>query len=41
VQRVCPYQLGKNGAMPAYALSNLSGNIKRNRDRLEQLRRQA
>lgn len=27
----------KNGAFPAYVLSNLSGNIKRNRDRLVQL----
>lgn len=40
VQRYAPYQ-SRGGAMPAYALTNLSGNIKRNRDRLEQLRRQA
>lgn len=33
--RVASYQLGKGGAFPSYALSNLSGNIKRNRDRLE------
>lgn len=39
VRRVAPYQLGKGGAFPAYALSNLSGNIKRNRDRLESIRR--
>lgn len=30
-----------NHALPAYVLSNLAGNIKRNRDRLEQLRRVA
>lgn len=37
--RVCPYQLGKGGSFPAYVLSNLSGNIKRNRDRLAEVRR--
>ena len=36
--RVCPYQIRKGGQFPAYATSNLSGNIKRNRDRLEALR---
>ena len=36
VQRHTPYN-SKNGAMPAYALSNLSGNITRNRKRLAQL----
>lgn len=41
VARFQSYALGKNGAMPTYALSNLSGNIKRNRDRLEQLKREA
>lgn len=30
-------QLKANGAAPSYATSNLSGNIKRNRDRLAQL----
>jgi len=34
----CPYQLGKGGAYPAYALANLSGDIGRNRKRLERLR---
>lgn len=29
----------KNGTFPAYALSNLAGNIKRNRDRLAALKR--
>lgn len=38
VKRHCPYQLGVGDAMPGYALSNLSGNIKRNRDRLQTLR---
>lgn len=38
-EKFCPYQLGKNGAYPSYALANLSGNITRNRQRLEQLRR--
>lgn len=41
IARACPYQLGKNGAMPAYVLQNLGGNITRNRKRLEQLRRDA
>jgi hypothetical protein len=35
------YQLGKRGEYPSYALSNLGGNIKRNRDRLARLERQA
>lgn len=30
---------GKDGAFPPFVLSNLNGNIKRNRDRLEALRR--
>lgn len=34
VRRHTPYALGKGGGFPAYVLSNLSGNIKRNRDRL-------
>ena len=37
--RVAPYMC-KGGQFPAYHLSNLSGNIKRQRDRLAQLRRQ-
>jgi hypothetical protein len=36
-RRVTPYSLGKGGSFPGYVLSNLSGNIKRNRDRLAQL----
>lgn len=39
VAKVAAYQLGKNGAYPAYALSNLSGNLKHQRDRLGILRR--
>ncbi len=35
--RNCPYQLGKGGAFPGYKLSNLNGNLKRNRDRLAAL----
>lgn len=41
VARVCSYQLGKGGAFPSYALTNLSGNINRNRKRLAALERQA
>src|SRR5262249_26018697 len=37
VRRVAPNQLGKGGASPAYALSNLSGNLARNRQRLARL----
>lgn len=33
--------LGKGGAFPGYHLTNLSGNIARNRARLEQLKRRA
>lgn len=36
--KVCAWQVGAGGAFPAYKLSNLSGNIKRNRDRLAALR---
>lgn len=39
VASVCPYQLGKNGAAPAYWLSNLSGNIGRQRKRLASIER--
>jgi len=41
VRRHMPISLGKRGQMPAYALSNLSGNIRRQQQRLEQLRRDA
>jgi uncharacterized protein DUF3560 len=37
VRRVAPYALGKGGAFPSYALSNLSGNLARNRQRLARL----
>lgn len=36
---VAPYQLGKGGQFPAYHLSNLAGNIGRNRKRLQALTR--
>jgi hypothetical protein len=41
VRRHCPYQLGKQGQMPGYALSNLSGNIAKQRARLAGLQRKA
>ena len=34
VAQVCAYQLGPNGAYPSYALTNLSGNISRQKKRL-------
>jgi len=37
VAKHAAYQLGKGGSFPAYKLTNLAGNIKRNRDRLAQL----
>ena len=37
VKRVASYQLGKGGSFPSYALSNLSGNLARNRQRLARL----
>lgn len=37
--RVCAYQIGPGGSFPAYALANLSGRIKADRDRLEQVKR--
>ena len=37
VRRVASYQLGKGGSFPSYALSNLSGNVARNRQRLARL----
>jgi hypothetical protein len=39
--RVCPYQVRPGGAFPAYKLSNLSGRIKADRDRMAQIKRQA
>lgn len=39
VANYAPYQLGKNGAMPGYALTNLGGNINRQKKRLEELRK--
>jgi hypothetical protein len=37
VARVCAYQLGKGGGFPSYKLTNLGGNITRNRARLAKL----
>jgi hypothetical protein len=37
--RTCSYQVGPGGAFPAYVLANLSGNIKRNRDRIDDVKR--
>jgi hypothetical protein len=41
IARYASYQLGPAGSFPAYALSNLAGNIKRQRDRLAALERLA
>lgn len=38
VARACPYQIGKNGEMPGYALSNLSATIRTAQKRLDGLR---
>lgn len=38
IAKFAPYQLRKNGAMPAYAVTNLNGNITRNRQRLDKLK---
>jgi hypothetical protein len=40
IARACPYQLGKRGEFPGYALSNLGATIRTTRERLERLRRQ-
>jgi uncharacterized small protein (DUF1192 family) len=37
VRRVSPFALGKSGAFPGYALSNLNGNLARTRQRLARL----
>jgi hypothetical protein len=37
VKRLTPSALGRNGSYPAYHLSNLNGNIARNRQRLRRL----
>lgn len=39
IARACPYQLGKHGEFPAYALSNLGATIRTTRQRLERLER--
>ncbi len=38
VRKYAAYQLGKGSSFPSYKLSNLNGNIKRNRDRLASLK---
>ncbi len=38
-RRVCPYQLGPNGAFPAYKLSYVGANIRRLKDRIEDIKR--
>lgn len=39
VMRVAAYSMGKGGQFPAYHLTNLSGNIARNKKRLEALKK--
>lgn len=41
IARVCAYQLGKNGEMPAYVAANLSGNIRQDRLRIATIKRRA
>lgn len=41
ITRVTAYNLGKKGEFPAYVLSNLGGNITRQRKRLAQLKGEA
>ncbi len=40
-RRVAPFQLGKHGEFPSYALSNLNGNISKQRQRLTTLERKS
>lgn len=37
--RVCSYQLGKGGALPGYHLTNLGATIRRDRERLDEVKR--
>lgn len=37
IAKYSPYQMGKGGAFPGYKLTNLNGNINRNRKRLDAL----
>ena len=37
IAKFAPYQMGKGGAFPGYKLTNLNGNLNRNRKRLEAL----
>lgn len=41
VARHCPYQLGKRGEFPGYALTNLGGNIRKQAQRLAALEAKA
>lgn len=38
LMRVCAYQVGPGGAFPSYVLSNLGTNIRRDRERIEQIK---
>jgi hypothetical protein len=37
IRRVCSFQIGKRGELPGYKLSNLAGNIRRHKQRLEEI----
>lgn len=41
LMKVCAYQVRPGGAFPAYVLSNLGANIRRDQERLEEVRRRA
>jgi hypothetical protein len=41
LMKVCAYQVRPGGAFPAYVLSNLGANIRRDQERLKEVRRQA